>query len=125
MKFSVEPYFVPANDSEFLQAGESWIDSNQRFRQEQKYQFFRNAIDYIIDNDLAGSYLEFGVHRARTFTMAMSLDAFYAAKKGPTGGVLVPREGGGTFLGMSPSIHSLGFRRGLMWPSIQFFRPER
>jgi hypothetical protein len=92
-----EPYFLPANHRTFLEPGESWIDSNQRFRQQQKYIFFRNAIDYLIDNDLSGSYFEFGIHRARTFTMAMSLDAFYAAQKGPTGGVLFPREGGGYF----------------------------
>jgi len=92
-----EPYFLPATDSQFLARGESWVENNQQFRQAQKVTFFRNAIDYLIDNDLAGSYFEFGVHRARTFTMAMSLDAFYAAHKGPTGGQLSPRPGGGYF----------------------------
>lgn len=92
-----EPYFLPANDSAFLGRGESWVENNQQFRQAQKYEFFRNTIDYLIDNDLVGSYFEFGVHRARTFTMAMSLDAFYAAQKGPTKGRLQPRDGGGYF----------------------------
>jgi hypothetical protein len=92
-----EPFFLPANTSTFLGHGETWIENNQQFRQSQKYWFFRNAIDYLIDNDLAGSYFEFGVHRARTFTMAMSLDAFYASQKGPTGGQLAPRTGGGYF----------------------------
>lgn len=92
-----EPYFLPANDPTFLSKGESWVENNQQFRQSQKYWFYRCAIDYLIDNDLAGSYFEFGVHRARTFTMAMSLDAFYASKKGPTGANLFPREGGGYF----------------------------
>ena len=92
-----EPYFLPANDPSFLGHGETWVENNQQFRQSQKYWFFRNAIDYIIENDLAGSYFEFGVHRARTFTMAMSLDAFYASHKGPTGGQLAPRSVGGYF----------------------------
>lgn len=92
-----EPYFLPATDPRFLSHGESWVENNQQFRQSQKYWFYRCAIDYIIDNDLAGSYFEFGVHRARTFTMAMSLDVFYATNKGPTGGALTPRPGGGYF----------------------------
>jgi O-methyltransferase len=90
-----EPYFIPANDPEFLADGETWVENNQRFRQKQKFDFYRNAIDYIVDNDVAGSYFEFGVHRARTFTMVMSLDAFYSSNKGPTGGRLSPKTGGG------------------------------
>ena len=92
-----EPYFLPANQSSFLATGESWIENNQQFRQSQKYWFYRCALDYIIDNDLDGSYFEFGIHRARTFTMAMSLDKFYANNKGATGGALIPKIGGGYF----------------------------
>lgn len=92
-----EPYFLPANHPGFLAHEESWVENNQQFRQSQKYWFYRCALDYIVDNDLAGSYFEFGVHRARTFTMAMSLDTFYASHKGPTGGQLVPLDGGGYF----------------------------
>ena len=92
-----EPYFLPANDPTFLSKGESWVENNQQFRQSQKHWFYRCAIDYLIDNDLAGSYFEFGVNHARTFSMAMLLDAFYASNKWPTGGALVPREGGGYF----------------------------
>jgi len=92
-----EPYFLPANNPTFLSKGESWLENNQQFRQSQKYWFYRCALDYLTENDLQGSYFEFGVHRARTFTMAMSLDAFYSSNKGPTGGVLVPQEGGGYF----------------------------
>jgi len=90
-----EPYFLPANHPDFLAHGESWVENNQQFRQSQKYWFYRCALDCIIANDLQGSYFEFGVHRARTFTMAMSLDAFYAGNMGPTGGQLVPHDGGG------------------------------
>lgn len=92
-----EPYFLPANHPGFLENGESWIQNNQQFRQSQKYWFYRSALDYIIDNDLSGSYFEFGVHKARTFTMAMSLDNFYASHKGATGGSLIPQSGGGYF----------------------------
>jgi len=60
-----------------------------------RFEFYRCALDYIVENDLAGSYFEFGTHRARTFTMAMSLDNFYAANHGPTGGALTPKSGGG------------------------------
>jgi len=92
-----EPYFLPANHSEFLANGESWEENNQQFRQAQKYWFYRCALDYLVHSDLRGSYFEFGIHRGRTFTMAMSLDAFYASNKGQTQGGLVPLEGGGYF----------------------------
>ena len=90
-----EPYFVPANSPEFLENGESWLENNQRFRQSQKFEFYRNAIDFIIANHIAGSYFEFGTHRARTFTMVMSLDSFYATNQGLTEGALAPKSGGG------------------------------
>ena len=90
-----EPYFVPANSPEFLTNGESWIENNQRFRQSQKFEFYRNAMDFIIGSHIAGSYFEFGTHRARTFTMVMGLDDFYASNMGATAGGLTPKTGGG------------------------------
>ena len=90
-----EPYFIPANSPEFLANGESFFENNQRFRQSMRFEFYRCALDYIVENDLAGSYFEFGTHRARTFTMVMSLDSFYAANHGSTGGALTPKSGGG------------------------------
>lgn len=92
-----EPYFLPANHHSFVSNGETWIENNQQFRQSQKFWFYRCALDYLIDNDLVGSYFEFGIHRARTFTMAMSLDCFYSNNKGQTGGALTPLPGGGYF----------------------------
>ena len=71
-----EPYFVPANSPEFLANGESWIENNQRFRQSRKSEFYQNPMDLIISGHIAGSYFGFGTHRARTFTMVMSLDNF-------------------------------------------------
>jgi O-methyltransferase len=90
-----EPYFIPANDPEFLVDGETWLENNQRFRQSQKFLFYRNAMDYITGHHIAGSYFEFGVHRARTFTMVMGLDDFYASNMGETAGGLTPKSGGG------------------------------
>ncbi len=90
-----EPYFIPANDPEFLANGESWVENNQRFRQKQKFDFYRNAMDFIIGSHIAGSYFEFGTHRARTFTMVMGLDDFYASNMGATAGGLKPKPGGG------------------------------
>ncbi len=90
-----EPYFIPANSHEFLANGETWIENNQRFRQSQKFEFYRNAMDFIIGSHIAGSYFEFGTHRARTFTMVMGLDDFYASNMGATAGGLTPKTGGG------------------------------
>jgi hypothetical protein len=45
---------------------------NQSRRQGAKWQFFRDAMDYVADNGIRGDYLEFGCHRARTFRMALS-----------------------------------------------------
>lgn len=95
--------------------GETWVENNQRFRQSQKFEFYRNAFDYIVDNDLAGSYFEFGIHRARTFTMVMGLDDFYAKNMSATLGGLTPKSGGGfmdkyfafdSFKGWSQGLHN-------------------
>ena len=75
--------------------GETWVENNQRFRQSQKFEFYRNAMDFIIGSHIAGSYFEFGTHRARTFTMVMGLDDFYAKNMGATAGGLTPKSGGG------------------------------
>ena len=90
-----EPYFTPANSEEFLANGETFLENNQRFRQSMRFDFYRCAVDYIVENDLDGSYFEFGTHRARTFTMVMSLDNFYATNHGATGGSLTLKSGGG------------------------------
>lgn len=94
-KESKEPYFIPANSPEFLANGETWVENNQRFRQSQKFEFYRNALDFIIGSHIAGSYFEFGIHRARTFTMVMGLDDFYSKNMGATAGGLTPKSGGG------------------------------
>ena len=90
-----EPYFIPANSPEFLANGKTWLENNQRFRQSQKFEFYRNAMDFITSSHIAGSYFEFGIHRARTFTMVLGLDDFYASNMGVTAGGLTPKSGGG------------------------------
>ena len=75
----------------------SWVQLNQEFRQEQKNIFFRNAIDYLVENGVFGSYFEFGCHKARTFRMAAMWDKWYADNKGAVRGGLTPQEGGGYF----------------------------
>ena len=90
-----EPYFIPANSPEFLANSETWVENNQRFRQSQKFEFYRNAMDFITSSHIAGSYFEFGIHRARTFTMVMGLDDFYASNMGVTAGGLTPKIAGG------------------------------
>ena len=52
-------------------------------------------MDFIIGSHVAGSYFEFGTHRARTFTMVMGLDDFYTSDMGATTGGLTPKSGGG------------------------------
>ena len=52
-------------------------------------------MDFITSSHIAGSYFEFGTHRARTFTMVMGLDDFYASNMGVTAGGLTPKNGGG------------------------------
>ena len=52
-------------------------------------------MDLIISGHIAGSYFEFGTHRARTFTMVMGLDDFYSSNMGATAGGLTPKTGGG------------------------------
>ena len=52
-------------------------------------------MDFIIGSHIAGSYFEFGTHKARTLTMVMGLDDFYASNMGETAGELTPKPGGG------------------------------
>jgi len=68
-----EPW-VHLDNGEFFKnwTKESEIQSNQTFRQGQKYEFYRQAFDFIADNRIEGDYLEFGCHRVRTFRMALT-----------------------------------------------------
>lgn len=51
---------------------EDEIEYNQTRRQAEKHEFFASAYDYLTDNRVYGTYLEFGCHRARTFRMALT-----------------------------------------------------
>jgi hypothetical protein len=123
-----EPFFVPATSEDFLINGESWVENNQQFRQSQKYHFYRNALDFLVENDVSGSYFEFGVHKARTFTMVMSLDRFYATNKGYLGGALKPQasemEQGGGYMHEYVAFDSFeGFPTGTNVEGHPLYRP--
>ena len=47
------------------------IKYNQILRQRYKLDFYEKTFDYIYNNHHYGDYFEFGVHKARTFKMAL------------------------------------------------------
>lgn len=47
------------------------IKYNQMLRQKSKFEFYDKAFDYIYNNHHNGDYFEFGIHKARTFNMAL------------------------------------------------------
>ena len=68
-----EPYVKLLNGNDFdLLSDEDLIVINQNNRQSIKSNFYRLAFDFIKDSGIRGDYLEFGVHKARTFRMALS-----------------------------------------------------
>lgn len=103
---SQEPWFTAdfklATTSE-LRA--TLIERNQRRRQNDKFEFFRRAFDFVTDNEIRGDYLEFGCHRARTFRMATNeamchqinemrfyaFDSFCGMPPNPDGGAVLDR----------------------------------
>jgi hypothetical protein len=48
------------------------IRYNQRYRQAEKYIFFRRVFDFLTENEIRGDYHEFGCHRCRTFRMVLT-----------------------------------------------------
>ncbi|MDD2448195.1 MAG: macrocin O-methyltransferase [Sulfurimonas sp.] len=46
--------------------------NNNEIRYKERYRFFQNAFDYLSANFIIGNYFEFGVHKARTFRIALS-----------------------------------------------------
>lgn len=68
-----EPYVELPTSAYFDQASkDDLVLSNQQMRQACKYQFYRLCFDYIDENAIGGDYHEYGVHKARTFRMALS-----------------------------------------------------
>ena len=45
---------------------------NQIHRQNNKYNFYIKAFDFLTDSEISGDYFEFGCHRVRTFRMALT-----------------------------------------------------
>jgi len=68
-----EPY-VKLRDAKDFEAlsEEDLILINQNNRQSLKANFYQLAFDFIKENQIYGNYLEFGVHKARTFRMALT-----------------------------------------------------
>ena len=64
-----EPYFnlqIPKKINKNIT-----VKYNQVLRQKYKFDFYNKAFDYIYNNHHQGDYFEFGIHRARTFNMAL------------------------------------------------------
>lgn len=61
----------PWIDLTIRKSKKSSIQYNQTYRQKEKYNFFQKAYDFLLANNIKGSYFEFGCHRARTFRYAL------------------------------------------------------
>ena len=76
-----EPYVELPNADDFKNhSKETEVIINQNRRQLEKFRFFINSFDFLNDSQIYGDYLEFGVHKARTFRMALSCASFYNLK---------------------------------------------
>jgi O-methyltransferase len=74
-----EPYVKISDGSEMSAFDkETHVIINQQRRQIQKFHFFLNSFDFLNDSAVAGDYYEFGVHKARTFRMALTAAKFFA-----------------------------------------------
>ncbi|HTZ36252.1 MAG TPA: TylF/MycF/NovP-related O-methyltransferase [Stellaceae bacterium] len=68
-----EPWVALPDGAALAQWGrDEEIAYNQMNRQTEKALFFRRAFDFLTDNRVRGTYLEFGCHRCRTFRMALT-----------------------------------------------------
>ena len=77
-----EPYVNIPNKSDFKNHSKALeIKINQQRRQKEKFNFFLNTFDFLNDSQIEGDYYEFGVHKARTFRMALSCAKFYNIQK--------------------------------------------
>jgi O-methyltransferase len=64
-----EPFFISTHPNDISK--KNTIKYNQILRQKSKLEFYDKAFDYIYNNHHNGDYFEFGVHKARTFNMAL------------------------------------------------------
>jgi len=68
-----EPWVYLPNGTELVDWNkEDEICYNQQLRQDGKYTFFQNSLDFLQDNRVFGDYYEFGCHRCRTFRMVLT-----------------------------------------------------
>jgi len=64
-----EPFFISKHPKKINK--NITIKYNQLLRQKSKFEFYDKAFDYIYNNHHNGDYFEFGIHKARTFNMAL------------------------------------------------------
>lgn len=64
-----EPFFTSSHPNKVSK--KITIKYNQILRQRWKYEFYEKTFDYIYNNYHNGDYFEFGVHKARTFNVAL------------------------------------------------------
>ena len=74
-----EPWVLLPNNFDIDNS--KFLASNQKRRQKIKFKFFINSFDFLHDSEIEGSYFEFGIHRARTFRMALSCAKYYQFTK--------------------------------------------
>lgn len=75
---NAEPFVnLPGGNDFETHSKEDEIRINQRRRQSEKFRFFMNSFDFLNDSKILGDYFEFGVHKARTFRMALTAAKFY------------------------------------------------
>lgn len=72
-KINTEPFVEILKHKDYLNKDHSdLVTLKQQLRQEKKFEFYQLAFDFISENNVKGDYFEFGVHKARTFRMALS-----------------------------------------------------
>lgn len=70
---TTEPYVHLENAKDLeLWNKECEVAYNQQLRHKYKYEFFKNAFDFLYAHKLDCDYYEFGCHKARTFRMALT-----------------------------------------------------
>lgn len=70
---TTEPYVI-LEDGDTLNSFDdsSFIIENQINRQRKKLDFYELVFDFIKENNINGDYYEFGIHKIRTFRMALT-----------------------------------------------------
>ena len=73
-----EPFFISKHPEKINK--NITIKYNQMLRQKSKFEYYDKAFDYIYNNHHNGDYFEFGIHKARTFNMALIISKIKGIK---------------------------------------------